>query len=188
MPRIDTTDLTIMMLLKRLNDPHEAAERVAMVQQAKPVSEGSRALTPFLVVHDGTAAIEFYKQAFGAVEDTRLSLPNGKIGHAALSVGDARLMLSDEFDYSPCRSPRALAGTTVMIHLYVENVDAAVAKAIAAGATVTMPVADTLWGDRLGTVRDPFGHSWSIATHMRDMSQSEIEAALEAVLAKRPAG
>jgi PhnB protein len=158
-----------------------------MAQRAKPIPEGFHALTPFLVVHDGAAAIEFYKQVFGAVEESRLSMPDGKIGHAVLSVGDAKLMLSDAFDYSPCRSPRALAGTTVMIHLYVHDVDAVIAKAVATGATVTMPVADTLWGDRLGTVRDPFGHAWSVATHLRDMSQSEIESAFKAALAKRPA-
>jgi PhnB protein len=159
-----------------------------MERRAEPISEGFHSLTPFLVVHDGSGAIEFYKRAFGAVEESRLAMPDGKIGHAALTVGDAKLMLSDEFEYNTCRSPRALGGSTVMIHLYVADVDAAVARAVAAGATVSMPVADQLWGDRLGTVRDPFGHSWSIATHIRDMSQDEITAAFKAALARRSAG
>jgi uncharacterized glyoxalase superfamily protein PhnB len=159
---------------------------VSMVQSVKPVPEGFRSLTPFLVVHDGAAAIEFYKHAFDAIEDSRLSMPDGKIGHAALTIGVSKLMLCDEFDYSPCRSPHAIGGSTVMVHLYVEDVDVAFARAVAAGAAVTMPVADTLWGDRLGTVRDPFGHCWSIATHKRNLSQSEIESAFKAGLAKRP--
>jgi PhnB protein len=158
-----------------------------MEQRTKPSPDGFHGFTPFLVVHDGAAAIEFYKQAFGGVEDSRLSTPDDRIGHAALSIGDAKVMLSDEFDDSPCRSPQALGGTTVMIHLYVEDVDAAVAKAVAAGAAVTMPVADMLWGDRLGTIRDPFGHSWSIATRQRAMSQNEIAAAFQAALANRAA-
>src|SRR4030088_3226185 len=136
-----------------------------MVHGVSPIPDGFHSLTPFLVVHDGVAAIEFYKRAFDAIEDSRLSMPDGKIGHAALSIGDSKLMLSDEFDYSPCRSPHAVGGSTVMVHIYVEDVDAVFARAVDAGAVVTMAVADTMWGDRLGSVRDPFGHCWSIATH-----------------------
>jgi PhnB protein len=156
-----------------------------MEERVKPVPEGFRSLTPFLVVHDGAAAIEFYKHSFDAVEDSRLSMPDGKIAHAALTIGDSKLMLCDEFDYSACRSPQTIGGSTVTVHLYVEDVDAAFARAVAAGAAVTMAVSDTMWGDRLGTVRDPFGHCWSIATRKRKMSQSEIEAAFQAALAKR---
>src|ERR1700716_4178893 len=135
-----------------------------MVHGVSPIPDGFHSLTPFLVVHDGAAAIEFYKRAFDAVEDSRLSMPDGKIGHVALTIGDSKLMLCDEFDYSPCRSPHTIGASTVMVHLYVEDVDVAFARAVAAGAAVIMPVADTLWGDRLGPVRDPFGACCAIAT------------------------
>jgi PhnB protein len=185
--RIDTIDLTIIVQ-SRYREIHSAqyssVGEVIMAQHVEPTPEGFRSLTPFLVVQDGAAAIAFYKQVFGAVEDSRLSMPDGKIAHATLTIGSSKLMLCDEFDYSPCRSPHSVGGSTVTVHLYTEDVDATFARVVAAGAAVTMAIADTMWGDRLGTVRDPFGHCWSIATHKRDMSESEIKAAFEAALAK----
>lgn len=140
----------------------------------KPIPEGMHSLTPHLVCAGAVDAIEFYKAAFNAVEEVRLPGPDGKLMHAALRIGDSVLMLVDENPEWGALGPKALKGTPVTIHLYVENVDAAVAQAVAAGAKITMPVADMFWGDRYGVLQDPFGHSWSVATHTRDLSPDEI--------------
>lgn len=149
-------------------------ENTMTSSKAKPIPEGSHSLTPLLICDDASAAIEFYKKAFNAVELSRLPGPGGKLLHAAVRIGDSQLMLTDEMPEWGSLGPKALKGSTVMIHLYVEDVDAAFAQAEAAGATVTMPVADMFWGDRYGQLRDPFGHSWSVATHMRDLTPEEI--------------
>ena len=144
----------------------------------KPIPDGMHSLTPHLVCADAAAAIEFYKTAFGAVELTRLPGPNGRLMHGAVRIGDSVLMLVDEMPEHGALGPRSLKGSPVTIHLYVTDVDAAVAQAVAAGAKVTMPVADMFWGDRYGQLEVPFGHRWSVATHTRDTTLAEMQAAM----------
>ncbi len=144
----------------------------------KPIPEGMHTITPHLVCAGAADAIAFYEKAFDAVELARLPGPGGKLMHAQLRIGDSPLMLVDEMPEWGALGPRALKGTPVTIHLYVPDVDAAVAQAEAAGAKVTMPVADMFWGDRYGQVEDPFGHKWSLATHTKDMSPDEIKSAM----------
>jgi PhnB protein len=140
----------------------------------KPIPDGMHTLIPHLVCANAAAAIEFYKKAFGAVEEFRLPGPGGKLMHARLRIGSSALMLVDEWPEMGALGPKALKGSAVTIHFYVNDVDAAVARAVAAGAVAMMPVADMFWGDRYGQLRDPFGHLWSLATHLRDLSPEEI--------------
>ena len=151
---------------------------------AKPIPEGYRTVTPYLVFDDAASAIEFYKTAFGAKERMRMEAPGGKIGHAEIEIGDSMVMLSDSFPQSTTKSPSELGGTTAGVFLYVEDVDAVAQQAVDAGATVTMEIADQFWGDRFGSLTDPFGHSWSIATHVEDVPPEEMaERAKEAMAA-----
>ena len=140
----------------------------------KPIPEGYRTVTPYLAVDDAAEAIEYYKKAFGAKERGRMETPDGKIGHAELEIGDSLVMLSDPIPEATTRTPKELGGTSASVFLYVEDVDAVVKRAVDAGATVTMEVADQFWGDRFGSVQDPFGHSWSIATHVEDVPPEEM--------------
>ena len=135
-------------------------------------------VTPYLICAGAADAIEFYKRAFGAVEMVRLPTPDGRIMHACLRINGSTVMLSDEFADYGMVGPAALTSSPVTIHLMVPDVDAAFARAVEAGATVTMEVADQFWGDRYGSIRDPFGHSWSLATHVRDMTPEEIRKAM----------
>ena len=141
----------------------------------KPIPEGYNTLSLHLAVDDAAKAIDYYKQAFGAKERMRMDAPGGKIGHAELEIGDSVLMLSDPFPQSTVRPPDEVGGTSASVFMYVEDVDAVVKQAVDAGATVTMEVADQFWGDRFGSITDPFGHSWSIATHVEDVSPEEME-------------
>ena len=147
--------------------------------KVKPVPEGMHTVTPHLICAGAAEAIEFYKKAFGAVEEGRLPGPNGKLMHAMIRIGDSALMLVDEMPEWGALGPKALKGSPVTIHLYVEDVDAFAARAVAAGAKITMPVADMFWGDRYGKLEDPFGHHWSVATHMRDVSPQEMQQAMQ---------
>jgi PhnB protein len=148
----------------------------------KPIPEGYRTVTPYLAVDDAAEAIEYYKKAFGATERGRMDAPGGKIGHAELEIGDSLVMLSDALPQFPTRPPQELGGTSVSIFMYVEDVDTVVQQAVEEGATVTMEVADQFWGDRFGTVQDPFGHLWSISTHVEDVPPDEMaERAKEAM-------
>jgi PhnB protein len=140
----------------------------------KPIPEGYHTLTSYLTVDNATEAIEFYKQAFGAKERMRMEAPGGMIGHAEIEIGDSLVMLSDAFPQGTTRPPKELGGTTAGIFMYSEDVDAAVQKAVDAGATVAMEVDDMFWGDRFGSVTDPYGHLWSIATHREDLTPEEI--------------
>ncbi len=149
----------------------------------KPIPDGYRTLTPYLAVEDAAKAIEFYKQAFGATELMRMDAPGGKIGHAELKIGNSLVMISDPFPQSTVRPPAEVGGSTASIFMYVEDVDAAVKQAVDAGATVTMEVEDMFWGDRFGSVSDPFGHTWSIATHVEDLSPEEIAERGQAAMA-----
>jgi PhnB protein len=135
-----------------------------------PVPEGYHSVAPYLAIKGAAQAIEFYKKAFGATEVMRLRMPDGKIGHAEIQIGDSRIMLSDEFPEHGSPSPESVGGSPVRIHLYVENVDALAAQAAAAGATITNPVADRDYGERSAVLTDPFGHHWAISTHLEDMT------------------
>lgn len=153
----------------------EAARTTAAAQEQPRAT-----VTPHLVCADAGAAIDFYKTAFGATELMRLEGPDGRLWHGCIQIGNSAVMLADEFPEMGSRGPKALKGTTVTIHLNVEDADAFAARAVVAGATLVMPVEDAFWGDRYGQVEDPFGHRWSIATHVRDMSLEEIKAAMPA--------
>lgn len=151
-----------------------------MSPQAKPIPEGFSTITPYLIVRNAEAAIDFYKKAFGAQEISRQPGPDGKtILHATIKIGDSVLMLNDECPDWGCRGPESLGGTPVSIHLYVTDVDASFQQAIDAGAAVTMQVNDTFWGDRFGKLKDPFGHEWSIATHTEDLTPQQISQRAE---------
>lgn len=149
--------------------------------QAKPIPDGMHSLTPHLVCDGAAAAIEFYKKAFNAQELARMPGPEGKLMHAMLKIGDSHFMLNDEFRDFGGFGPHYLKGSPVTIHLYVTDVDAQVAQAVAAGAKLTMPVADMFWGDRYGQLEDPFGHKWSVATHIKDTTPEEAMAAMMAM-------
>jgi PhnB protein len=141
----------------------------------QPVPEGYHTVTPYLAVDDATAAIDFYQRAFGAKERGRMAGPDGTIGHAELEIGDSLVMLADPFPQFTARPPKELGGTSVGVFVYVENVDELFQQAVDAGATPTMEPDDMFWGDRFGSVLDPFGHSWQIATHVEDVSPEEME-------------
>jgi len=145
-----------------------------MTSRPKPIPDGYHTATPYLIVNDAAQAIEFYKEAFGATELLRMAKPDGKIGHAEIRIGDSTIMLADEFPEMGARSPQSFGGSPVSIFLYVENVDAVFAQTVAAGAVVQRPVADQFYGDRMGGVKDPFGHAWYIATHTEDVSPEEL--------------
>ncbi len=150
---------------------------------AKPIPEGYHTLTTYLAVDDAAKAIEFYKRAFGATERVRMDAPGGKIGHAELAIGDSLIMLADAFPQASTKSPKELGGTTTSIFMYVEDVDAAIQDAVDAGGKITMKVDDQFWGDRLGSVTDPFGHLWQIATHKEDLTPEEIAERGKAAMA-----
>jgi PhnB protein len=151
-----------------------------MTIKTKPIPEGYHTVTPYLVITNAGKAIEFYKEAFGATECMRLATPDGKVMHAEIKIGDSPIMLCDECPDWNSLSPQTIGGTAVSIVLYVEDVDAVVKRAVEAGAKLLMPVADQFWGDRMGSVTDPFGHKWSIATHTEDVSPEEISTRAKA--------
>lgn len=155
-----------------------------MAENVKPVPEGFHTITPHLVVRDAARAIEFYKQAFGAEVRSIHPMPDGKIMHADLKIGDSIFMLHDEFPSMKVLSPQSLGGSSVTLNLYVEDVDALFNRAASAGAKVVMPVMDMFWGDRYGQLEDPFGHRWSLATHKEDLSSEEIEKRGQAAMAQ----
>jgi len=146
---------------------------------AKPIPDNMHTLTPHLMCEGAARAIDFYVKAFNAVELTRLPGPEGKIMHASVRIGDSTLMLADTFPN--CNSgPKALNGSPVYLHLYVEDVDATMAQAQAAGATITMPATDMFWGDRYGQLTDPVGHLWAVATHQHDYTPEQIQENMRA--------
>ncbi len=147
--------------------------------KVKPVPDGMHSVTPHLVCAGAADAIEFYKKAFNATEVGRLAGPQGKLMHAMIRICDSAVMLVDEFPDCGSFGPRSLKGSPVTIHLYVEDVDAFVKRAVAAGAKITMPVDDMFWGDRYGKLEDSFGHHWSVATHIRDVSPEEMKQAMQ---------
>jgi len=146
----------------------------------KPIPEGYHSVTPYLIVRGGADAIEFYQKAFGAVELFRFPSPDGKIGHAEIKVGDSPIMLADEFPDMGYNGPESLGGSPVSLMIYVENVDAVFNQAVEAGAVVKEALQDKFYGDRMGTVTDPFGHRWHLATHKEDVSVEEMQRRAQA--------
>ena len=155
-----------------------------MPSQVRPIPQGYHTVTPYLVVSGGARAIEYYQRAFGAKEIHRMNGPGGKVMHAELRIGDSVIMLADEMPGAGTRSPQSLSGTTGGIFLYVDNVDNAFQQAVAAGGKADMQPTDMFWGDRYGRLTDPFGHSWSIATHIEDVPPQEMEKRSKEAMAK----
>jgi PhnB protein len=146
----------------------------------KAVPDGYHTVTPYLIINGAAQAIEFYKRAFGAAELVRMPDPQGRIGHAEIKIGDSMIMLADEHQEMGYRGPRTLGGTSVSILLYVADVDTMFDRAIKAGAKSQRPVADQFYGDRMGTLEDPFGHVWTIGTHIEDVSPEEMKRRMAA--------
>jgi PhnB protein len=151
-----------------------------MAQQAKPVPDGYHSITPYLICDGAAKAIEYYKKAFGAIETLRMDAPGGKVGHAEVRIGDSTLMVADEHPEMDARGPRSIGGSPASIVLYVKDVDTVFARALAAGGTEKRAVADQFYGDRTGTVEDPFGHTWHIHTHIEDLTAEEIKQRMAA--------
>jgi uncharacterized glyoxalase superfamily protein PhnB len=151
---------------------------------AKPLPAGQRSVTPHLMIRGAARAIDFYREAFGAVEEMRLPGQDGRLMHAAIAIGDSKVYLVDEFPEANehgVGAPQHFGGTPVTIHLFVDDCDATVARAAAAGAKVVQPPTDMFWGDRYARIIDPFGHSWSIATHMADLTPEEIRKNMQSM-------
>jgi len=150
--------------------------------QPKPIPDGYHSVTPYMTLADAAAAIEFYKKAFGATELYRIPGPDGRIGHAEIQIGDCRMMLSDEFPEMGVTSPKTLGGTTASFLIYVPDVDTQFKRALAAGGKEIRPLQDQFYGDRSGTLTDPFGHKWTLATHVEDVPEDEMQRRSEAHL------
>ena len=152
-----------------------------MSSTVKAQPDRYRTVTPYLIITGAADAIEYYKRAFGAVEDMRMGGPGNCIGHAEIRIGDTIVMLADEFPDMAARSPKTVGGTPVSLLLYADDVDAVVARAVDAGAKILRPVQDQFYGDRSGTIEDPFGHQWTIATHKEDVSREEMTRRMAAM-------
>jgi PhnB protein len=152
----------------------------------QPIPKGYHTITPHMTVRDAARAIEFYKQAFGAKDKGAMKDANGKIMHAEIVIGDSTIMLADEFPEFGALSPQTTGGAGMGLHIYLEDVDSAFDRAVKAGATVEMPVADMFWGDRYGKLRDPFGHKWSIGTHKADLSAEEMKKGMDEAMVQMP--
>ena len=150
-----------------------------------PIPDGYHSVTPYLIVNDGAAAIEFYKQAFGATELFRMDAPGGKIAHAEIKIGDSPVMLGDESPEMGYRSAKTIGSTPVSLMIYVEDVDAVFPQAIAAGGKELKPLQDQFYGDRSGTLEDPFGHVWTVATHKEDVSPEEMDRRMAEMMAPK---
>ncbi|SRR5258706_8319251 len=150
----------------------------------RPVPKNFRTVTPHLTVEGAADAIKFYKKAFGAKELSRMKSPDGRLMHAMIMIGNSVVMLNDAYPEWGGKGPKALGGTPMAVHLYVEDADKAFKKAVKAGATVAMPIADMFWGDRYGLVVDPFGHRWAVATHKKDMTPAQMAKAAKAAMSQ----
>ena len=146
-----------------------------MAGKVKAVPEGLHTVTPHLVIRDAGKAAEFYKKAFGAEVKGVHRTPDGKVMHGELTIGDSKIFFADEFPGMGVKGPQTLGGSAVVLNVYVEDVDKLFNQAVAAGATVTMPLADQFWGDRYGQLTDPFGHSWALGKHVEDVAEEELE-------------
>jgi PhnB protein len=149
---------------------------------AKAIPDGYRTATPYLIVKGAADAIEFYKRAFGATEILRMADPQGRVGHAEIKIGDSVIMLADEHPAMGYRGPRSLGGSSVSILLYLEDVDSVFERAVKAGAKAQRPVANQFYGDRSGTLEDPFGHVWTVATHVEDVPPEEMKRRAQAAM------
>jgi PhnB protein len=149
-------------------------QEMSMANKVKAVPEGYHNVTPYLIISGAARALDFYKKVFGATERMRMASPGGKVGHAEISIGDSVIMLADEHLEMGARAPGAFGGAAVSIMLYVEDVDATVQTAVAQGAKVLRPIEDKFYGDRTGTIEDPFGHQWHVGTHKEDVSPEEM--------------
>ena len=152
-----------------------------MASGVKPVPEGYRSVTPYLIVKGAARAIDFYKQAFGATEIMRFPGPNNTIGHAELRIGDSVIMLADEVHDGPYRSPETFGGSPISLMIYIEGVDNVFSRALSLGAKQVRAVEDQFYGDRSGNLIDPFGHVWTVATHVKDVSPEEMRRRMEAL-------
>lgn len=155
-----------------------------MPGKVKAIPDGYHSITPYLVIRGAAAAIDFYTQVFGATELVRMPQPDGRIGHAELKIGDSMIMMADEYPEMQVVGPQTLGNSSVGLLLYVDDADATFAKAVAAGATVDKPMADQFYGDRSGTLKDPWGHKWTIATHKEDVSPEEMKKRMAALSKK----
>ncbi len=155
-----------------------------MAGKVKPIPDGYRTITPYLYIRGVAKALDFYKKAFGAVEKVRMPGPGGSVMHAEMTIGDSIFMLGDENPERGVKSPQTYGGTTNAMFLYVDDVDSWFKRAVGAGATAKSQPADMFWGDRYGTLLDPFGHEWGIATHKEDLTPQQMEERLKAVMAK----
>ena len=154
----------------------------------KTIPDGYHSVTPYLIITGAAEAIDYYKKAFGATELLRMPAPDGKIGHAEIKIGDSPIMLADEFPEMGYKSPQTLGGSPVSLMIYVEDVDTVFNRAVAAGATVKEAVSDKFYGDRIGTLTDPFGHVWHVSTHKEDVSVEEMERRAKAASAAASGG
>ena len=154
----------------------------------KTIPDGYHSVTPYLIISGAAEAIDYYKKAFGATELMRIPAPGGKIGHAEIKIGDSPIMLADEFPEMGYKSPQTLGGSPVSIMIYVEDVDTVFDQAVAAGGKAQRPVKDQFYGDRSGTLEDPFGHVWHVATHKEDVSAEEMERRAKAASAAASGG
>jgi PhnB protein len=154
----------------------------------KAIPEGYHSVTPYLIIRGASDAIDFYKKAFGAVELFRFPSPDGKIGHAEIKIGDSPIMLADEYADMGYNGPQSLGGTPVSLMIYVEDVDTVFNRAVDAGATVKEPLQDKFYGDRIGTLVDPFGHRWHVSTHKEDVSMEEMQQRMQAHTAAASSG
>lgn len=155
------------------------------MSSVKPIPAGHHTVAPYLAIKNGAQALEFYKKAFGATEMFKLILPDGRLGHAEIRLGDSVIMLSDEFPEHGGKAPQTLGGSPVSIHLYVENVDSFFQKAVAAGAKERKPVMDQFYGDRSGQLEDPFGHLWWVGTHKEDVPPEELQKRVQSMFASK---
>jgi len=162
-------------------------KEMAMARHVDPIPEGYHSITPYLIVDGATEALAFYTKAFGAREVMRLAAPDGKIGHAEIEIGDSRIMIADEFPDMGARSPKSIGGSPVSIHLYVEDADKVFGQAVKAGAKSEQALEDKFYGDRSGSVLDPFGHRWHVSTHKEDVPPAEIDRRMKAQMSQHKA-
>lgn len=151
----------------------------------EPIPKGFSSVTPHLIIRDCAKAIDFYKQAFGAKEIYRSLMPDGKVMHSMIQIGDSLVMMADEFPSMGAASPNTLGGTSASLHIYTQDADTLFRQAVDAGAEIIMPLNDMFWGDRYGVIQDPFGHRWAIATHKMDVSPQDMERAAKEMFSKR---
>ena len=154
--------------------------------KVKPIPDGYHSVTPYLIIRGASDAIDFYGKVFGTKERMRMPMPDGKVGHAELELGDSVIMLADEFPDMEIKGPATLGGSPVNVHIYVDDVDATFERAVSAGADVLQPLENKFYGDRAAQLRDPFGHVWSIATHVEDVSIEEMKRRQEEMFKKKP--